>query len=107
MSNYNKHDGFALSCCHETKVATTQLYGDYKLAALAPRAPCCSRRRERITVLYSYEYYLHYIQQLWEYPSLCRVCCSFQLRDSQGLRRGGLAGEWLGLLPMLGYRARE
>ena len=25
-----------------------------------------------------------YIQKLWEYPSLCRVFCSFQLRDSQG-----------------------
>ena len=50
---------------------------------------------------------IQYIQQLWEYPSLCRVCCSLQLlRDSQGLR-GGLAGEWLCLLPMLGYRARE
>ena len=48
-----------------------------------------------------------YIQKLWEYPSLCRVFCSFQLRDSQGLRRGGLAGEWLCLLPMLGYRARN
>ena len=32
---------------------------------------------------------LQYIQKLWEYPSLCRVFCSFQLRDSQGLRRGG------------------
>ena len=32
---------------------------------------------------------VQYIQVLWEYPSLCRVCCSFQLRDSQGLRRGG------------------
>ena len=56
---------------------------------------------------------IQYIQKLWEYPSLCRVFCSFQLRDSQGLRRGGggggggLAGEWLCLLPMLGYRARN
>ena len=33
---------------------------------------------------------------------MCRVCCRFQLKDSQGLGMGGLAAEWLlCLLPML------
>ena len=68
--------------------------------------------RERYSYSYTrssyettYEYnQVHYIKILWEYPSLCRVCCSFQLYEGfTGAKEGGvLAGEWLCLLPMPG-----
>ena len=59
------------------------------------------------------------MQQLYKYPSMCRVCCRFQLRSKDshftglgemgGGGGGGLAAEWLCLLlmHMLGYRAPE
>ena len=55
---------------------------------------------------------VQYMQKLYKYryPSMCRICCRFQLKDSQALGMGGLAAEGLCLLPMmhmLGYTGPE
>ena len=33
------------------------------------------------------------MQKLYKYPSMSRICCRFQLKDSQALGMGGLAAE--------------
>ena len=54
---------------------------------------------------------VQYMQKLCRHPTVACVGfvagSSLQYKDSQSSRMGGLAAEWLCLLPMLGYRARE